>query len=154
MRTRKAVGAIVTHNKRFLIVHKVAINTRAGTELQNGSWDFVKGGIKDEDKTVEAAIRRELLEETGSVAYLLKKRFHDTISFSFPETIQKKIGYHRQTTSMFHFEYIGDGNDLESNDREIDQIQFVYKPALLNLIAHEESKEFFIRNGSQIIHEK
>ena len=151
MRTRKAVGAIVTHNKQFLIVRKVTINTMVGTELQHGEWDFVKGGVKDEDETVEAAIRRELLEETGSVAYSLKQQFHDTISFSFPETIQKKIGYHRQTTTMFHFEYVGDGNDLESNDKEIDQIQFVYKPALLNLIEHEESKEFFIRNDSSII---
>lgn len=154
MRTRKAVGAIVTHNQRFLIVRKVTIKTRMGAEFQNGSWDFVKGGIEDQDETIEAAIRRELLEETGSVAYSLKKRFVDTISFSFPESIQKKIGYHRQTTAMFHFEYVGDGNDLDSNDKEIDRVDFVDGTELLNLLEHDESKEFFIRNGSQIIHEK
>ncbi|MYL63241.1 NUDIX domain-containing protein [Bacillus hwajinpoensis] len=154
MKTRKAVGAIVTHKNRFLIVRKVTINTRMGKELQNGIWDFVKGRVEDEDETVEASMRRELLEETGSVAYTLKKRFNETISFAFPEKIQTKIGYHNQITTMFHFEYVGDGKDLEANDKEINQICFVHEQALLSLLEHEESKEFFTRNRSQIISKK
>lgn len=146
MRTRKAIGAIVTQENRFLIVRKVAINTKAGKEYQSGSWDFVKGGVEVEDETLVASMRRELLEETGSVAYTLKKRFHDTISFTFPQKIQTKIGYHHQVTTMFHFEYIGDGHDLQPNDKEIDQITFVSEQSLLHLLEHEESKAFFIRN--------
>ncbi|MDO6655251.1 NUDIX hydrolase [Anaerobacillus sp. 1_MG-2023] len=142
MRTRQAVGAIVTYKHRFLIVHKTKMNTKAGQESQGETWDFVKGGVEDEDRDVEASIRRELLEETGSVKYKLMKRFDESITFEFPAEVQCKIGYHNQVIPMFHYEYEGDEQDLSPLDKEIDQLRFVGEKELLLMLKHPETQEF------------
>lgn len=46
---RKAVGAIVSYGEKFILVHKVNINTILGKEKVKGEWDFIKGGVKEKD---------------------------------------------------------------------------------------------------------
>ena len=150
MATREAVGAVVTQGSNFIIVYKQNINTKSGRETTHGMWDFVKGGVERGDVDLESAIRRELLEETGSSKYRLKKSFHEPITFEFPQAIQKKIGYDNQVTTMFHFEYYGKMSDLKPNDLEINEIRIVHQHELVDVLAHQESKDFVLKNLSDL----
>ncbi|HCI78553.1 MAG TPA: hypothetical protein DHW02_02555 [Ktedonobacter sp.] len=68
-RIRKAVGAIITYNNEYLLVHKVKImNGLQGTVNIPGIWDFPKGGMKASETPIDA-ILRELREETSSQSY-------------------------------------------------------------------------------------
>lgn len=65
--------------------------------------------------------------------------------FDFPPDIQTKIGYHRQETTMFHFEYIGDIRCLKPIDHEIIKIQLMDKDEVLEILSHAETRKFFIQ---------
>ena len=136
---RRAVGAIVVQNDEILIVHKVK-RSEVTNELDSfrAEWDFPKGGVKN-GELLEAAILRELFEETGSTAYQIIKKLDDTICFSFEARFTAATGYTRQVTTMFIIEYIGDRTDLKSRDDEINAIQFIHKDNVLNYIVHEET---------------
>jgi putative (di)nucleoside polyphosphate hydrolase len=80
MKIRKAVGAVVFQNDEYLLVHKVkSINGKANIA---GHWDFPKGGVEESDRDFEAAIIRELKEETGSDNYRIINKFDKKICFS------------------------------------------------------------------------
>ncbi len=143
---RKAVGAIVFKEDKFLLVHKVKVNGVNGKENIKGEWDFVKGGIEDFDKDKKAAILRELLEETGSNKYKIIKEYSDKLNFDFDTETAKKLNYKSQMTTLFLVEYLGNGDDLKSNDEEIDKISFFKTPKLLNILSQDETKNFFIKN--------
>lgn len=144
---RRAVGAIVTYGKQFLIIHKVKINTSGGKEDIKGEWDFVKGGV-NENEDLQKAMLRELEEETGSKSYKCIKQFNEKISFDFPPNLRTKIGYDRQEMTMFHFEYVGDPNGLKPQDNEIDEMMFVEKEAILKKLTHFDTIKFFQNNFS------
>ncbi|MBW8350371.1 NUDIX hydrolase [Bacillus sp. IITD106] len=141
---RRAVGAIVTYNQQFLIVHKVKITTGGGKEDAQGEWDFVKGGVEDNEELKQAMVR-ELEEETGSANYKFIKQFDEKICFEFPSDLKNKIGFDRQETTMFHFEYVGDPNGLNPTDNEIDEITFIEKGEMLKRLTHIDTKEFFTK---------
>ena len=52
---RNVVGIITFDGEKFLLLHRV---------LNWSGWEFAKGGI-EENESIETAIGRELLEETG-----------------------------------------------------------------------------------------
>ncbi|AST94447.1 MULTISPECIES: NUDIX domain-containing protein [Sutcliffiella] len=143
---RNAVGAIVYKGEKFLLVHKTKINTKEGKENIKGEWDFIKGGVKEEDNGLQDSIIRELDEETGSKDYTIIKQFHEKITFSFPIEIRKKIGFNKQETTMFLVEYFGELETLKQKDDEIDEIVFINKNNVMDLLTHPDTKEFFLRN--------
>ncbi|MCR2822699.1 NUDIX domain-containing protein [Lederbergia panacisoli] len=139
---RKAVGAIVSYGLRFMIVHKVKINAEGGKKNIQGEWDFVKGGVED-NEDLKRAMSRGLAEETGSSSYEFIKQFDEKIRFDFPPVLREKIGYARQETVMFHVEFVGDPSCLMPLDNEIEQIIFVGKKDVLKKLTHSDTKEFF-----------
>ncbi|MBS4196521.1 NUDIX hydrolase [Lederbergia citri] len=139
---RRAVGAIVTYGQQFLIIHKVKINTGGRKVDIKGEWDFVKGGVED-NEDLKQAILRELEEETGSTNYKFIKQFDEKICFEFPSNLRNKIGFDRQETTLFHFEYVSDPRCLKPLDNEIEEIMFVEKEEVLKKLTHMDTKEFF-----------
>lgn len=139
---RKAAGAIVEKNGRFLLVNKVKISDCENTVQIDGEWDFSKGGVK-ENEPFEKAVLRELKEETGSEQYRIIKQFDEKIVFEFPENIKSKIGFESQDTVMFHIEYMGDESELTPQDDEIESIVFYPKHEVLNKLHHADTKEYF-----------
>ncbi len=143
---RKAVGAIVYQGHRYLIVGKVKI-----MDLPNGpmdtplAWYIPGGGLIETDKSMLEAIKRELLEETGSQEFKIIKELEDRLCFTFPSDIRDRTGFDRQETVMFLVEYTGTGNDLVPNDDEIDRVEFVEREELFQRIIVEETKEY-LRN--------
>lgn len=143
---RRAVGAFVVQKDEILLVHKVK-RSEATNELDSfrAEWDFPKGGVKN-GEILEAAILRELFEETGSTAYQIIKKLNETICFSFDARFTAATGYTRQVTTMFIIEYTGDRTDLKSQDDEISAIQFVHKDKVLDYLGHEETRAFYKTN--------
>lgn len=135
---RKAVGAIAFQGNKFILVHKV-LNTYG---KESGVWDFPKGGVEEGDLSLEAAVLRELIEETGTDKYVIKQELPEIINFDFTEEIKKKIGYQRQETTMFLVEFIGNPNDLKPCGEEIDEIMLVESESLLKKISHEETASY------------
>lgn len=139
---RKAVGAIAYQGKKLILIHKV-LNTFGKS---SGVWDFPKGGFEDGDLSLEDAVMRELIEETGTDKYIIKQELPEKITFNFTEEIRKRIGYERQETTMFLVEFIGNQNDLKPCDKEIDEIMLVESESLLNKLSHEETTAYVQRH--------
>ncbi len=143
---RKAVGAIITCEDEILIVHKVKMmDSLDGPEDTEGHWDFPKGGVKGSDSDLEQALMRELKEETGSDHYIIKEKFDQTITFTFPSFLQTKLGYESQETTIFLVKYTGDKSDLQPQDEEIDNVIFVSRDRILDMVYHKESREFILK---------
>jgi putative (di)nucleoside polyphosphate hydrolase len=142
---RNAVGAIVLQGEEYLLVHKVKRSALKDSEGQmKGEWDFPKGGVEESDEDLKAAILRELAEETGSAEYRVIKQLDEKICFDFDREFTEKTGLSQQETVMFVVEYLGDRFDLKAKDSEIDGVEFVERDEVLERLAHEESKAFFL----------
>ncbi|MEH7390989.1 NUDIX hydrolase [Bacillus sp. JJ1474] len=143
---RKAVGAIVFQKNQFLIAHKVSINTNKGKQKIKGEWDFIKGGVEENDRNLTDTLFRELEEETGSKEYRVVKEFDEKICFHFPDEIKMEIGYDKQETIMFLVEFLGDRNSLNPNDHEIKELKFIDIDKVAEILTHQVTKDFFKRH--------
>ncbi|MFS0871024.1 NUDIX hydrolase [Paenibacillus xylanilyticus] len=135
---RMAVGAVIQKGDELLLVHKV----KGAQGRIKGTWDFPKGGMEAQDKSMEAALLRELEEETGSTRYTITKQIGETIVFDFDAVTQERLGYKGQETTMFLVQYTGDGTDLEPHDDEIDDIRWVSIDCVAPLL-FPEARLFF-----------
>lgn len=108
-----------------------------------GEWDFPKGGIKPDETNPAKAILRELKEETGSIQYRIISQFNDKLCFPFPLAVRKRSGFERQETTMFLVEYIGNRQDLQPQDEEIDKLQFFSRKEVVEKLCHTETRQFF-----------
>jgi len=98
---RKVVGLVVFDGEKFLLLHRV---------LNWKGWEFAKGHI-EEGEDIDAAIKRELFEETGLVKYSLighidnvscldkvrKKRTY-VRNFLLHVSSNNKVSFENQTT--------------------------------------------------------
>jgi broad specificity phosphatase PhoE/8-oxo-dGTP pyrophosphatase MutT (NUDIX family) len=134
---RKAVGAIVYQENKFIIVHKVL----SSYGKSPGVWDFPKGAV-EEGESLEDAVIRELKEETGTDKYLIVRELPEKISFDFSEEIRKKIGFERQETTMFLIEFFGNQDELQPCGKEIDEIMVVESRSLLSKLSHAETVSY------------
>lgn len=142
---RQAVGAIVVHKGRILLVRKVKIkNFASGPKRIQGEWDFPKGGIRA-GESPEKAVLRELREETGSERFRILKKYEQRIKFEFPKELHASLGFTRQETHMFRLSYDGEPEDLSPQDDEIEEVRFFSREDALKLLAHDESVQF-LRN--------
>lgn len=140
IRTRKAVGALVQHEGKMLLVRKVKMmDAKAGTTNIPPEWDFPKGGIKREEKDIKTALMRELSEELGTTQLIVENQLPN-FSFDFSPEVAEKIGYNCQVTSMFLVSFTGDPNTLHPRDEEIDQIKFFSKTEAVAMATHENSR--------------
>lgn len=144
---RKAVGAIVLHESKVMLVHKIA----SSYGKIDGVWDFPKGGVEDEDSNPEQAILRELLEETGSASFKVIRLLPEPLRITFGDEIRAKIGYERQETTMFIVEYDGDGQDWRPMDGEIDDVELVHLAELESRLSHEETREYFVKHVRETV---
>lgn len=140
---RHAVGAIIRQNNEYLLVHKVKISTG---ENIDGFWGLVKGGVNYDDVSLQAALFRELREETGSDDYELISEFADKIEFEFSDETKAKLNFDCQQTSFYLVEYLGRKEDLKSIDQEIDQFNFCSAEEAYEKICFAEEKQFFKNN--------
>lgn len=138
---RFAVGAIIMMENDFLLVKKQTVETLTGKHSIAYEIDFVKCGLENEESN-EAALLRELYEETGSKDYQIIEQINQKLHFSFPNDLAKKIGYSHQQTTFFLVRYTGKTKEFKPIDCEIQSILFVSKDELIDTLTHQETKTF------------
>ena len=136
---RRAVGALVKHNGRYLLVHKV----KAGSKEIPGQWCFPMGGVEPSDRSESSAILRELLEETGSQDYKIISKLEKALVFEIPKDLTDVIDFDSQETTFFLVEFYGKENQLESHDEEVSEMVFLEPKDVLSHLTHSESRVFF-----------
>ncbi len=137
---RQAVGAIIKKDGKYLLVNKVRSTTMKEAIIDH--WDFPKGGLDESDINTDAAVMRELKEETGSSNYHIVKKYKSKICFTFP--VNHK--YSRQETTMYLLEFSGKKSELKPDGKEIASIQFYDKNTVIAKIKMRETKEFLNQN--------
>lgn len=86
MTIRKAVVGVVYRKGdqiEFLILHRIL--------LWKG-WEFPKGGIERSDRAEEAALIREIQEETGLSGIRVREKLPYQIKYDFPKYNEKYTG--------------------------------------------------------------
>ena len=140
---RKAVGAIIIKSaNKVLLVHKANICDCKNGNIKADSWDFIKGGVKN-NETMLDALKREIFEETGIEQFVIKKEIEDKIFFEFPLDLKSSIGYDAQKTTMYLVEIDEQPDDLKCADDEIDGYDFVDIDSVSGRLSQEETLEFW-----------
>lgn len=140
---RKAVGAImVTPENKFLLVHKAKICDCKEDKIDVDFWDFIKGGIR-ENETMLDAIKREILEETRIDKFVVMEELSDKICFEFPSNVKRIFGYDSQETTMYIVRLSEQPSALICEDDEIDEYDFTNKNEVLDKLSHAETKKFW-----------
>lgn len=146
-RTRSAVGAIITHHEKYVLIHRVTpIDTHTASVSMSGYWDFPTGELQSPKEPPRTGLLRILYEQTGSQDYTILQEFEENIIVEFPQN--DVLPDARQETTIFLVEYTGDGTELASHDEEIDQVRFFLPEEVLERISSEETKAFFKKHVS------
>jgi len=141
LKVRKAVGAVIEKDGKYLLVHKVLIPKH---NIPLDEWGFSRGGI-DEGEGIKEALMRELKEETGSDSYKITEEL-GSFSFEFPENLKKKSRHEAQTNTIFLVEFTGDESELKPDGVEINELKWFSAEEALKIMAFDEQKEFFRKN--------
>ena len=138
MKVRKAVGAIIKKDSRFLLCHKILIPKY---NLKMDEWNFLRGGI-EEGEDLKKALMRELEEETNTNKFKIIKHI-GPFQFEFPETVKKITKHQAQTNEMFLVEFYGDEDELKPDNVEIDKLEWFTEEEVLSKLRYNEAKTFF-----------
>lgn len=140
---RKAVGAIlITPENRVLLIHKSKISDGKEEKADVDYWDFIKGGVQD-NETMFEAIKREIYEETGISIYEGIEVLPHKISFEFPSSVKRMIEYDLQETTMYIVRLGEQLTELRCEDNEIDEYDFVDKEEVYAKLSHMETKKIW-----------
>lgn len=140
---RKAVGAIIIESSnKVLLVHKANICNGKDGYIKADSWDFIKGGVKENEAMLDA-LKREIFEETGIEHFVIKKEFDEKICFEFPYDLKDVIGYDKQETTMYLVQMDEPQSNLKCIDNEIDEYEFVDIDSVSVRLSQKETLKFW-----------
>jgi Fructose-2,6-bisphosphatase len=146
---RKAVGAIIIDSSnKVLLVHKANICNSKDGNIKADSWDFIKGGVKN-NETMLDALKREIFEESGIEYFVIKKEFDEKICFEFPYDLRDVIGYDKQETTMYFVQIDEPQSNLKCIDDEIDEYEFVDINSVSVRLPQEETLKFWTHINMQ-----
>ena len=103
---RPNVGIVV-----FNAEGRVWLGRRAGASGPH-NWQFPQGGV-DKGEDLEAAARRELIEETGISSVDLLGRTPGWISYDFPPELVRAKGWTGQAQVWFAFRFLGKDSEVD-----------------------------------------
>lgn len=139
---RQAVGAVIIIDGKFLLVHKIFMSDGLqGGENIKPEWDFIKGGIKN-NENIEDSLKRELKEEIN-ITNIKKIIKLPDFEFKFPQNIVEKLGFYNQKTYMYLVFINIDENNLKVDGREIDKFNLFPHKDVREILSHNSSKQYF-----------
>jgi putative (di)nucleoside polyphosphate hydrolase len=116
MRYRKTAAGVVYQKNEFFLVQK---------PHWNGWWNFVQGGVGQNETPLEALIR-ELREETGTDEFAEPVYTGLTVqvelSIEALAHYKNRKGYDGKEISYFAVEFLGDRNDIRLGDDLSDKL--------------------------------
>lgn len=131
-----STAAFILDKENRLLVAK------RGKEPAKGTWDL-PGGFVDPDETVEEAIKREIVEETGLKTNQLK------YLFSLPN-IYTYSGFNVHTADMFFECSIEDLSSLKAAD-DVEELYFLDKsdinPELFGLSSIRKAVKIWLKSA-------
>jgi len=144
---RKAVGAIVVKGKMFLMAERVMRLSRNNTLVKvPAEWDIVKGGVEGRESE-EGAVKRELLEETGSTKFKILKKSKERLTYYYPTDVQVETGFVGQDMALFLVEYLGKPEEIKPDNEEIRNVGFFTREEVLKRLKYAETREFFEKHA-------
>jgi NAD+ diphosphatase len=102
------VGAVVIDGDRVLLV-------RRANEPLKGEWS-IPGGAVEAGETLQAAVAREVLEETG--VHVSSARYVASQPWPFPASLM--LGFHAA----------GDGGEPHASDGELEEVHWLDRDAI------------------------
>ena len=128
---RTGVGIVVLNSNNKVFVAKRKDNP-------NGSWQMPQGGV-DPNEKLEAAMKRELIEETSIRNIKILKEFDRWLEYELPENLVGKIWrgkYRGQKQKWFVVRFLGNDNEIDINTKypEFIEWKWVSVENLPNLI--------------------
>ena len=143
---RKAVGAVVVCKGYLLLVRKVLLSHALPGPLPiPPEWGIPRGGVQEGDASLEAALMRELAEETGSDAYRIIRRLPRPLVQHFDRAPYTALPFRGQETAVYLAEYLGNPGGLAPQDAEIDRVLFVPPVRALALLGDSEQGAYVRR---------
>jgi putative (di)nucleoside polyphosphate hydrolase len=122
---RPNVAAIIINDE-----NKILVGQRSDIP---GSWQLPQGGI-DGGENAEEAVIREIKEETGIMSHKIEIiRKSDEICYTFPDGIDKKMGFKGQRQIFFLIKLTDPDCKPEASD-EFSSFEWVTKDVVLNRI--------------------
>ncbi|MBP7282297.1 MAG: RNA pyrophosphohydrolase [Leptospiraceae bacterium] len=117
---RKNVGVVVFNSKG-----EVLVGARVGMK---DNWQFVQGGI-DEDEEPKAAVIRELYEEVGIQDAELVYENPNWISYDFPKDLDikmaKKYAGQIQKWFLLYWDHPANECNLHIHEQEFESVKFI-----------------------------
>lgn len=130
--TRQIVGLVVFDGEKFLLLHRI---------LHWKGWEFPKGGII-EGESVEDAISRELLEETGIPKYELVGKIDELDYFDnshMRKSHVKNFLIRVSSNNKITFENQALRNGVKVNEH--DDFKWCFPAEAVRLLKHKNMKQ-------------
>ncbi len=139
---RRAVGAIVTCQENYLLVHTVqSMDDPSAPGTISSGWNPPIGELLHPDEPPRTGLLQILREKTGSQFYTILREFEESVVVG--RTRDRSPSSSGWETRMYLVEYTGDGADLTPLDKEIDQVRLFTSKGALERISCEGTKSFF-----------
>lgn len=136
---RYAVGAIILCDNLIALVHKVKNSNKKLALQENGVWDFLKGGV-EENETLIDALHRELLEELSINQFNMICPISKPLCFDFPDV----DGYPYQSQeTYFYIVQVENKESIQPDNSELDSVRFVALDDVISALTFDETKKYF-----------
>ena len=119
---RRNVGMVIFNSKG-----EVLVGERVNFP---GSWQFPQGGIDDDDKDCEAAVIRELYEETGIRDGEIIFKLDEWIYYDFPAEVRATKRFEnykgqKQKWFLIHWDKPASECSLDHHETEFKEVRFI-----------------------------
>ena len=123
---RKNVAACIVNQKKEVLIVERAYE-------DPGHWQLPQGGV-DKGESDEAAVLREVREETGIAQLAILGKNSKAHQYDWPRWHRLNGGYRGQRQTLFFLHYPGDGSDVSVDEHEIRSSKWVPIAALADTV--------------------
>jgi len=133
---REIVGLVVFDGEKFLLLHRVR---------HWSGWEFAKGGVK-EGESVEAAVKRELFEETGIPKYDLMGKIDELYFFDSLRNTESHVqNFLIRVSSNNKISFENQDSSKGERTIEHDDFKWCFPVEAVKMLKHKNMKSTMIK---------